>query len=62
VVYCAKLVKCTFWFWCTEVISGINDLDMSKTTSFSWGVDASIGNGVLCKYWIWWAAFNQSIY
>jgi hypothetical protein len=47
VYYCKNLMaSAPFSFDAPKVISGINDLGISKTTSFSWGVDASIGNGV----------------
>ncbi|OCB72868.1 hypothetical protein LPBF_11330, partial [Flavobacterium crassostreae] len=47
VYYCKNLMATVpFSFDKPMVISGINDLGVNKTKSFSWGVDATIGNGV----------------
>ncbi|MCK8141822.1 polymorphic toxin type 33 domain-containing protein [Flavobacterium sp. I-SCBP12n] len=47
VYYCKNLMATVpFNFDIPKIITGINDLGVSKSKSFSWGVDASIGNGV----------------
>lgn len=48
VVYYSKNLMATvpFSFDAPKKISGINNLGINKNKSFSWGVDASIGNGI----------------